>query len=100
MAFHDTVVRMVQSSDPAALLALADGVNDAFGADAQQLAAQFRDTGGVAQLVAFLDDPSEEVRQCSMTVLGNLLQRFWLESQGGAPASIAQLQATHLESAL
>ena len=34
------------------------------------------------------------------TVLGNLLQRFWLESQGGAPASIAQLQATHLESAL
>ena len=36
----------------------------------------------------------------SCTVLGNLLQRFWLESQGGAPASIAQLQATHLESAL
>ena len=35
-----------------------------------------------------------------LTVLGNLLQRFWLESQGGAPASIAQLQATHLESAL
>ncbi len=35
------------------------------------------------------------------TVLGNLLQRFWLESQGGgAPASIAQLQAPHLESAL
>lgn len=34
------------------------------------------------------------------TVLGNLLQRFWLESLGGAPASIAQLQATHLESAL
>ena len=34
------------------------------------------------------------------TVLGNLLQRFWLESQGGAPASIAQLQATHLEGVL
>ncbi len=34
------------------------------------------------------------------TVLGNLLQRFWLESQGGAPASIAQLQATHLEDVL
>lgn len=34
------------------------------------------------------------------TVLGNLLQRFWLESQGGAPASIAQLQASHLEDVL
>uniref|UniRef100_UPI0030FB82A0 xanthine dehydrogenase small subunit n=1 Tax=uncultured Acidovorax sp. TaxID=158751 RepID=UPI0030FB82A0 len=34
------------------------------------------------------------------TVLGNLLQRFWLESQGGAPASIAQLQASHLEGVL
>eukprot|EP01030_Chromulinospumella_sphaerica_P019461 gene19461-19353_t len=34
------------------------------------------------------------------TVLGNLLQRFWLESQGGAPASIAQLHATSLEGAL
>lgn len=34
------------------------------------------------------------------TVLGNLLQRLWLESQGGAPASIAQLQAAHLEGAL
>ncbi|AYM96968.1 xanthine dehydrogenase small subunit [Acidovorax sp. 1608163] len=34
------------------------------------------------------------------TVLGNLLQRFWLESQGGAPASIAQLHATHLEGVL
>ncbi|WP_338820356.1 xanthine dehydrogenase small subunit [Acidovorax temperans] len=34
------------------------------------------------------------------TVLGNLLQRYWLESQGGAPASIAQLQASHLEDVL
>ncbi|WP_453934916.1 xanthine dehydrogenase small subunit [Acidovorax temperans] len=34
------------------------------------------------------------------TVLGNLLQRFWLESQDGAPASIAQLQASHLEDVL
>lgn len=34
------------------------------------------------------------------TVLGNLLQRFWLESQGGAPASIAQMQASHLEDVL
>ena len=34
------------------------------------------------------------------TLLGNLLPLFCLESQGGAPASIAQLQATHLESAL
>ena len=34
------------------------------------------------------------------TVLGNLLQRFWLESQGGAPASIAHLQASHLEDVL
>jgi xanthine dehydrogenase small subunit len=34
------------------------------------------------------------------TVLGNLLQRCWLESQGHAPASIAQWHATHLEGAL
>ena len=34
------------------------------------------------------------------TVLGNLLQRFWLESQGGAPASIAQLHAAYLEGVL
>ncbi len=34
------------------------------------------------------------------TVLGNLLQRFWLESQGGAPTSIAQLHAAHLEGVL
>ena len=59
-----------------AMMALVTLVNESFGAEAAAeaaaLAAELRAANGVECLVHLLDDPSADMQQCSMSVLGNL----------------------------
>ena len=46
---------------------------EAFGQDAADLAAHIRQEGGMVVLVECMQNPSEDVQQCAMSLLGNLL---------------------------
>ena len=57
----------------AALDALREAADDAYGADAAALAAAVRDGGGIEALMSCLRSSSVDAQQCAMALLGNLL---------------------------
>ena len=76
MATFDHVVKLVSSNSDEVANAVAELsciAAEAFGLDASRLAANVRESGGLDVLVACMDDPSDEVQQCAMSLLGNLL---------------------------
>ena len=70
-------IAQLRESDPdlraAALASLSDIAADAYGHDAAMLGKCMRDSGSIELLVACLDEPSHEVKQCTLSILGNLL---------------------------
>ena len=70
------LVALLRSSDEAerddALASLAEMIDGAFGEDGAALGEQMRANGGVALLSWLLADPSPDVQQMSLMILGNL----------------------------
>ena len=57
----------------AALASLSEIAADVYGNDAALLGQQIRDSGAIAMLVNCLRETTDEVKQCSLSLLGNLL---------------------------
>ena len=70
------LVALLRSTDEAerddALASLAEMIDGAFGDDGRDLGEQMRANGGVALLSWLLADPSPDVQQMSLMILGNL----------------------------